>query len=169
MPLLGGAIGGSWGADGNIILGGIDAGLLQVPASGGALAAVLEVASGDSQYIFLQVLPDGKAVLFENRTRDRNTDSIEVFSFASRQRKTVIRGGANPNYLLSGHLIYTSSGTLFAVAFDPGRLETAARPSRSWMMCLLPGQAALTWISPRTARSFTVVSGAPRNRGPFNG
>jgi dipeptidyl aminopeptidase/acylaminoacyl peptidase len=118
-------MGGSWGADGNIIVGGMINGLLQVPASGGASTTVLELAPGDSEYIFPQILPGGKAVLFENRTRpDRNTDSIEVFSFADRRRKTLVRGGANPQYLPSGHLIYTNKGTLFAIAFDLNRLET---------------------------------------------
>jgi serine/threonine protein kinase len=116
--------GGSWGADGNIIIGGAINGLVRVPASGGAPTTILEVAPGDSEYMLPQILPGGKAVLFENRTQDRNTDSIEVFSFADRRRKTVVRGGANPYYLPSGHLIYTKSATLFAIPFDLHRLET---------------------------------------------
>ncbi len=118
-------VGGSWGADGNIIVGGLARGLLEVPASGGAPTTVLETAPGEYNYIFPQILPGGKAVLFDNRRPDpSNNDSTEVFSFASRRRKTVVRGGANPYYLPSGHLIYTSKGTLFAIAFDLNRLET---------------------------------------------
>jgi serine/threonine-protein kinase len=116
--------GGSWGTDGNIIVGGRTAGLLQVPSSGGTPTTILEVAPGESQYRWPQILPDGKAVLFMNWTQDRNTDSIEVFSFADRRRKTLVRGGANPYYLPSGHLIYANKGTLFAIAFDQNRLET---------------------------------------------
>ena len=131
VPLadFGPSSGGSWGADGNIIVGGLGQGLgpglLRVPANGGAPTRVLEVAPGEAEYIYPQVLPGGKAVLFYNRTLpDRNTDSIEVFSFADRRRKTLVRGGANPYYLPSGHLIYTNRGTLFAIAFDVNRLET---------------------------------------------
>ena len=36
----------------------------------------------------------------------------------------MVRGGAYPEYLPSGHLIYTNKGTLFAIAFDVKRLET---------------------------------------------
>jgi hypothetical protein len=84
----------------------------------------LDLGPGEVQYRWPQILPDGKAVLFMNITPDRNTDSIEVFSIADRRRKTVLRGGANPQYLPSGHLIYTNKGTLFAIPFDVKRLET---------------------------------------------
>jgi serine/threonine-protein kinase len=115
--------GGSWGADGNIMVGGVK-GLLRVPASLGEPTTVLEMAPGEFEYNWPQILPGGRAVLFEKYTRDRSTDSIEVFSFADRRRKTLVRGGANPYYLPSGHLIYTNKATLFAVPFDENKLET---------------------------------------------
>ncbi|HYW42455.1 MAG TPA: protein kinase [Bryobacteraceae bacterium] len=119
-----GSIGGSWGADGNIIVGGVNMGLLRVPASGGAPTTVLERPSGAGEYVFPQILPGGKAVLFSARTRDANTNSIEVFSFADRRQKTVVRGGYSGRYLPSGHLVYANKGTLFAIPFDVDRLET---------------------------------------------
>lgn len=118
-----GIVGASWGDDGNIIVGGLSRGLLQVPATGGAPTPILEVAPGESQYGYPQILPGGKAVLFMNRGPDRNADSIEVFSFADRRRKTVVRVGTSGLYLPSGHLIYTNDGTLFAAAFDVDRLD----------------------------------------------
>jgi serine/threonine-protein kinase len=45
-------LGGSWGADGKIIVGGYQKGLLQVTEGGGAPTTVLEVAPGDSLYVF---------------------------------------------------------------------------------------------------------------------
>ena len=121
---LGSFLGGSWGADDNIIVGGRAKGLLQVPARGGAPITVLETPPGESNYALPQVLPGGKAVLFVNSTSDPNTDAIEVFSFADRRRKTLVRGGANPYYLPSGHLIYTNQAALFAIPFDVNKLET---------------------------------------------
>jgi WD40-like Beta Propeller Repeat len=117
--------GGSWGVDGNIIVG-TSLGLVLVPASGGAPSTVLEKAPEESDYLFPQILPGGKAVLFESRTQPqgRNTDSIELFSFADRRRKTLVRGGASSEYLPSGHLIYNNQRTLFAIPFDVNRLET---------------------------------------------
>ena len=119
----GNTVGGSWGVDDKIVVGGSDKGLLQVPAGGGVPTTVLEVAQGDSAYVLPQILPGGKAVLFWNYTPGRNTGGIEVFSFADRRRKTIVRDGANPEYLPSGHVIYTNKGTLFAIPFDVNRLE----------------------------------------------
>ncbi|MGD0437088.1 MAG: protein kinase [Bryobacteraceae bacterium] len=120
------ATGGSWGADGNIILGGeLNKGLLRVPASGGAPTTVLELPPGELSYTFPQILPGGKAILFvDYRTMDLNTASIEAFSFADQRRKTLVQGATFGRYLPSGHLIYTNKGTLFAIPFDVDRLET---------------------------------------------
>jgi hypothetical protein len=98
--------GGSWGADGKIIVGAFQKGLLQITDGVGAPTTLLEVAPGESEYVFPQILPGGKAVLFWNATPDHKADSIEVFSFADRRRTTVVRDGVNPQYLPSGHLIY---------------------------------------------------------------
>jgi serine/threonine-protein kinase len=118
--------GGSWGVDGNIIVGGvITKGLARVPASGGAPAPVLDLAPGELAYGLPQILPGGKAVLFGAlRSADLNTASIEVFSFADRRRKTLVRGPTFARYLPTGHLVYANKGTLFAIPFDLARLET---------------------------------------------
>jgi serine/threonine-protein kinase len=126
-----GATGASWGNDGNIIVGqGLNKGLLRVPASGGDPTTVAEPAPGESDYTWPQILPGGKAVLFVAfaTTRTSNTANIEVYTFADRRRKTLVRGGTCPRYLPSGHLVYTSKGTLFAIAFDVTRLETSGTP-----------------------------------------
>jgi serine/threonine-protein kinase len=56
--------------------------------------------------------------------------TIEVLSLTGRLRKTLVRGGTWGRYLASGHLIYINKGELFAVPFDPDRLEVhgAATP-----------------------------------------
>jgi Tol biopolymer transport system component/predicted Ser/Thr protein kinase len=128
VPLAdaGTSLGGSWGADGNIIVGGVlTKGLMRVPANGGAPTPVLDLAPGEIGCISPQILPGGKAVLFvAYKAPDPNTASIEVFSFADRQRKKLVQGGTSAHYLPSGHLIYSNKGTLFAIPFDVDRLET---------------------------------------------
>jgi serine/threonine-protein kinase len=52
--------GGSWGADGKIIVAGLTRGLLEVPASGGTSTTVLEHAPGESFYMFPQILRAAK-------------------------------------------------------------------------------------------------------------
>jgi serine/threonine-protein kinase len=122
--------GASWGTDGNILLGrAFSNGLTRISANGGALTPVLSLAPGELGYIFPQILPGGKAVLFvDHRKVALSTANIEVFTFADRQRKTLVRGAAYARYLPSGHLVYTNKGTLFAIPFDVDRLETRGTP-----------------------------------------
>jgi len=52
-----------------------------------------------------------------------------VLSLKTGQRKTVQRGGYFGRYLSSGHLVYLRGSTLFAVPFDPDKLETTGTPA----------------------------------------
>jgi hypothetical protein len=123
---LGYYAGASWGTNGDIILGGaITKGLIRLPASGAAPNTVLDLDAGEFAYASPQILPDGKAVLFAAfRTTDVDSANIEVFSFGDRRRKTLVRGSTFACYLPSGHLVYVSKGTLFAIPFDLAKLET---------------------------------------------
>jgi Tol biopolymer transport system component/predicted Ser/Thr protein kinase len=123
---VGGAYGASWGDDGNIITGGaFTHGLLRVPENGGTPTTVLDLGPDDIGYDAPQILPGGKAVLFADfREPSGSPGNIEVFSFADRRRKTLVRGSIFARYLPSGHLVYIHERTLFAIPFDVNRLET---------------------------------------------
>jgi Tol biopolymer transport system component len=129
--------GGSWGEDGNIIAalsnnGGV---LSRVPAAGGAPTPLTQLAQGEATQRWPQILPGGKAVLFTSSTTLTAYDgaNIEVLSLADHQRKTLQRGGTFGRYLPAsngtGHLVYINKGTLFAVPFDPEKLEVRGTPS----------------------------------------
>jgi Tol biopolymer transport system component/predicted Ser/Thr protein kinase len=123
-PIVAGA---SWGADGTIILGGaILGGLERISDGGGVPTRLTELAKGELGHASPQILPGGKAVLFEvvGASRDADHTSIEAISLADHHRKVLLQGGASPSYLASGHLIYSNKGILFAIPFDPVRLET---------------------------------------------
>src|SRR5262249_45512541 len=59
---------------------------------------------------------------------DIDEGAVEIFSFQTRLRKTVLKGGFLGRYLPSGHLVYIRHQTLFAVPFDLSRLATAGVP-----------------------------------------
>jgi eukaryotic-like serine/threonine-protein kinase len=66
------------------------------------------------------------AVLFTSSIRYGNFDEAEivVVSLKDHRRKTLLKhAGMYPRYLPSGHLIYVTKGTLFAVPFDLDQLE----------------------------------------------
>ena len=126
-----GAGGGSWSDDGTIVFSSTG-GLAKVPSAGGAPEPLttLDRQAGEVAHSWPQVLPAGQGVLFNAGTSLLNYEpDIAVYSFSTKQRKTVHRGGISPRYLPSGHLVYVTEGTLFAVPFDLTRLEVTGLPA----------------------------------------
>jgi Tol biopolymer transport system component len=123
--------GASWGEDGGIVIGstGPNAGLARIPSGGGALTKVTDLVGGELALAQPQILPGGKAVLFTAYpTLSPEKAHIDVVTLANGNRKTLVPGGTSARYLPTsngtGHLVYTNKGTLFAIPFDPDRLET---------------------------------------------
>ena len=125
--------GGTWGEDGNIIAAlETQTGLSLVPSEGGQSVSLTTPAPGEQSHRWPQVLPGGKIVLFTSSTTPSNYDeaSIIAWSLADHTGKIVLeRAGMSPRYVPSGHLIYVTKGTLFAVPFDPIRLEVRGQPA----------------------------------------
>jgi Tol biopolymer transport system component len=120
---------GAWGEDGNIIVGSIGHGLMQIPSNGGAAAPVTELASGEQAHEDPQILPGGKTVLFTvYGVAPLYETRIEVVSLVDRRRRTLQRRGDSAHYVAkrngAGYLVYSSQATLFAIPFDLNRLET---------------------------------------------
>jgi len=125
--------GGSWGEDGTIVFtpdGRVA--LSKVSTAGGAPQplSTLDKQAGEITQRWPQVLPGAKAVLYTSSTHGYHYEDADiiVYSMASGQRKTVLRGGFYARYLPSGQLVYMREGTLFAVAFDLDRLEVRGTP-----------------------------------------
>jgi hypothetical protein len=95
--------------------------LQQVPDAGGTSKPLTRFEKGDASQRWPQFLPDGKAVLFAAGPSALNftTAQVAVQWVGTGERRNVIRGGMNPRYAPSGHLVYGQRGTLMAVPFDP--------------------------------------------------
>jgi serine/threonine protein kinase len=119
---------GSWGDDDNIIASlNREGGLARIPSAGGEPVRITELKQGELMHRWPQLLPGSEAVLFTAYTGGGPEDaSIEILSFKTHRRKTLIRGGVMGRYLMAsdGHayLIYLHQDTLLAAAFDAGRL-----------------------------------------------
>ena len=121
--------GASWSEDGSIIVGAAGKGLLRFPAGGGQPETVAALGNGELADFLPHILPGGKAVLFTVLTTpDEDKNTIEVLTLADRHRKILVRGGASPQYLATsngaGYLVYVNKATMFAIPFDPAKLET---------------------------------------------
>jgi serine/threonine-protein kinase len=131
------ATGASWGDDGSIVVATFD-GLYRVAADGGEPKALI-TADSTSQELYYNphVLPGSAWVLFTVRTgADMQDARIDAFHLATRERKTVIRGGYDAAFLNSGHLVYVVAqpsstanarplASLRATYFDPVGAEVS--------------------------------------------
>ncbi len=113
-----------WTTDG-IVFGQGRNGIMR-SASPGALETLVRVAPHEQAHS-PQLLPGGRHVLFTLAAGDawERWERANVFaqSLASGERTLLIDGASDAQYLPTGHLVYVSGGTLFAVAFDAERLE----------------------------------------------
>jgi hypothetical protein len=78
-----------------------------------------------------QILPGSKAALFTNAPSVLSS-AIDAVSLESGTVTRVVEVGCCAAYAASGHLVYAHplSGTMFAVRFDPERLQVVGEPAR---------------------------------------
>src|SRR5579864_2551745 len=127
--------GADWGEDGGIVASlSPRAGLSEVSSAGGTPTSLTALQGEEHSHRWPQILPGGKAVLFTVEHADAPVDDsfIEVVTRADHRRETLQRGGTFGRYLAvsggKGYLMYVNHETLFAVAFDPVKLETSGAP-----------------------------------------
>ena len=147
VPLVGGPAqslasaangrGGFWEPDGSILFSPeYDTGLWRVPSTGGVAQKVVlpEMEKGERTYRWPDLLPGGRAVLITVGSLDSPNDydkaRIVAYSFATGERRLVVDGANMARFVPPGTLVYARAGVLYAVAFDPDRLEVTgqARP-----------------------------------------
>jgi Tol biopolymer transport system component len=119
--------GATWTEDGSIIASLEPVrGLALISSAGGQPTSLTELETGEAGHRFPHVLPGGKAVLFTFSNLNGNYEEagIAVVSLKDHRRKNILdHAGMNPMYLPSGHLVYVTKGSLFAVSFDAERWE----------------------------------------------
>jgi serine/threonine-protein kinase len=112
--------GASWGPDGTILFGQ-SAGIMRVPAQGGTPKLVIAAEEGTTLF-GPRLMPDGDSVLFTEGTGVAvgrwDEARIVVQSLSSGRRTVVVKGGSDPRYLPTGHLVYAFGDTLRGVPFD---------------------------------------------------
>ena len=125
--------GASWGPDDTIIFARNtpNTGLSRGPAAGGDTEVLTtpDAEQGEVSHWWPEILPGGDALLF-TIVKGLGAENMEiaVLDLATREQKVLIRGGSNPQYAHTGHIIYGVEGTLRAVPFDLDRLEVTGEP-----------------------------------------
>ncbi|MCL4523997.1 MAG: serine/threonine-protein kinase [Acidobacteria bacterium] len=110
----------SWAPNGTILIGAAFAGILGVPAQGGA-PSVLVAPEPGKIYLKPVALPDGKSFLYISGTLGGYTEwDVVMRSFQKEDNTVVLRGANHVFYSPTGHLVYARLSDLYAVGFDPG-------------------------------------------------
>jgi serine/threonine-protein kinase len=127
--------GGVWLPDGTILFSPMYAsGLWRIAVSGGIAEEVLTVDGerGERTLRFPHATPDGEIAIFTvgstkspNNYEDAN---IDVYSLETGERRTVIDRATMARFAGRDRIIFARMGDLFAVEFDPVRLETVGEP-----------------------------------------
>jgi serine/threonine-protein kinase len=130
--LVGNPRGASWGAGDVIIFSTTATGLMRVPATGGTPEVLTkpDPSKGEFGHILPEVLPGGRTVVFTVAQQSGSPENAEIdlMEMQSRRRTVLIRGGSNPHYAASGHIVYGANGTLWAVPFDVDKLQVHGAP-----------------------------------------
>jgi Tol biopolymer transport system component/tRNA A-37 threonylcarbamoyl transferase component Bud32 len=119
------ALGGGFGPDGSIYFVR-RGGLRRLPAGGGPIEEITRVdtASAEAAHGWVDVLPNGKGLLFTILRRSEDQFDIAVLDLKTR-KATILFRGIYARYASSGHIVYSDAdGGLFAIPFDEDRLTT---------------------------------------------
>jgi eukaryotic-like serine/threonine-protein kinase len=179
IPVMGGTpvvlsaavlpFGTSW--EGERILLGQPGGIVEIPANGGTPKPLVVVdEKAGEQARDPQLVARGRAMLFTLGSVKGNWDaaSIVVQDLATNQRKVLFEGGADARVLPTGHLVYTSAGTLFAVPFDEARLAVIGTPVpiQQGFVRLFNGVTQVAWSASGTFVMAQGIRGAGGLRAP---
>jgi serine/threonine-protein kinase len=147
VPRKGGAVqvlahapnprGASWTPQGDILFSPLfDGGLWRISPSGGTPAVVIEPSRDQNERTFRwpEVLPGGRAILYTVGFTDSpnyyDNARIEAYSLDSGKRRVLVEEANMARFAAPDTLLYSRAGSLYAVPFDPGRLEVRGKPAR---------------------------------------
>jgi serine/threonine-protein kinase len=118
-------LGASWDSHGVIAFApSVGSPIKQVPEAGGAAQPLTRLEKGEIAHRWPDFLPDGKAMLFTAGPTSINWTNaqVAVHSVGTGEQRNLIKGGTQPRYAPTGHLVYAQGGSLMAVPFDSQRL-----------------------------------------------
>jgi serine/threonine-protein kinase len=125
-----GFLAATWEATRGIVFSSAaDAGLRQVSADGGSpVPLVVPTGRGEIVQRTPQILPGGTHVLFSEFGGAAPAEGQIVVQSLNGGARKILGPGDHARYVPTGHLIFTSTATLLAAAFDLARLEIVGKP-----------------------------------------
>jgi serine/threonine-protein kinase len=125
----------AWSPTGDLFFTGRNTGLWRLPASGGSPVQLTRIDTARKEFAHWapQLLPGGRVLIYTNYATPVARSRIEAYDLESGRITVLAEGAVFGRYSPNGHLLYVRDATLFAVPFDPARVETrgAAVPVQS--------------------------------------
>ncbi len=122
----------SWGSNGIVFSQGSQ-GIKLVSAEGGTPPDVLVPPKDGEVPASPQMLPGGRSVLFAVATGTAlnrwDTADIVAQSVATGLRQIITKGGADPRFVPTGHLVYAVGSSVYAVPFDAQTMKATGSPA----------------------------------------
>jgi serine/threonine-protein kinase len=115
---------GGWSEDGWVYFQNASTSIQRVRATGGDPEVLTERTEGEVFHRLPQLLPGGRAVVFQVfRDQDGTDSEIWSLNLETRERAMLIRGNS-PRYVTTGHLLFgTPDGRLMAAPFSVEKAE----------------------------------------------
>lgn len=164
--------GAGWSLDGAIFFArGMRSGLRKVSSQGGRVDVVTtpSVARREKTHRWPELLPGGKAIVFTTGMASHDSfDEAQIVALLlpSGERRVLIEGGMYARYAASGHLVYARDDALFAVSFDPLRVEVRGAPARVLEDVITIPEAGSAQYSLSADGTLIYARGRTRDRAP---
>ena len=151
--------GAIWAPDDTILFGA--GGLFRVAAAGGSPERITtpDPNRNETDHDSPDLLPGGEAVLLNVWTDGYAHPKIAVHSLATGQRR-ILLDGIRPRFVASGHIVYFRAGSIWAVPFDPARLQLTGAPSPV-VQGVHADWAVWPYFTVSTSGTLAYVPGAP--------
>jgi serine/threonine-protein kinase len=119
----------AWAPDGYLFFAEEESPIRQLSPSGN-VSDLTRLNDADRSHRLPSLLPGGHVVLYTVRRRTITWGDEEVVARvrATGITKVLIRDATDARYVATGHLLFLRRGTLYAVGFDPERLEVRGTP-----------------------------------------
>jgi Tol biopolymer transport system component len=122
-----GFTGGAWGSS-QVILFGSAKGLVRVSAEGGKSEAATVLDKEEAGHYWPSFLPDGQHYLYLAWSANAANRAIYTGALGSKDRTKLMSADSNVTYAQPGYVLFHREATLFAQAFDAGKLALTGEP-----------------------------------------
>jgi Tol biopolymer transport system component len=160
----------SWGPDGSIYFATFSGGLFRALPDGSPPRQITipDESAGENNHRYPHALGDGRHVLFTVRTgRITSFDEarIALLDLRTGRWKVVLDGGATPQYLHTGHMVFVQQRRLMAVPLDLERGMVRGQPvAMAGDVVADPSTGAAHYAVAASAGTLIYLSGGPVDR-----